>query len=80
MTGVQPVRGEGRESMTRTFDVKGTWESDTVASPPSAVGGKVVGLNGTGGLIRKSKVVTATNETGFGCTGVLGGKVRVLVA
>ena len=60
--------------MTRTFDVKGTWEGHAVASPSSAIGGKVVGLNSTGGFIRKSKVVTATNETGFGCTGVLGGE------
>lgn len=32
--------------MIRTFDVKGTQESDAVASPSSAIGGKEVGLNG----------------------------------
>ena len=64
----------------RTFDVKGTWESDAIASPTSTVGDKVIGLSGTGGPIRESKVVATTNETGPGGAGVLRGEVRVLVA
>ena len=66
--------------MTRTFDIKGTWEGDTIAAPTSTVGGKVFGLGSTGRPIRKSKVVTTTNEAGVGGAGVLGGEGRVLVA
>ena len=65
--------------MIRTFDVKGTWESPAITTPTSTVGGKVVGLSSTGGLIRKSKMVATTNETGVCGTGVLGGEVGVLV-
>ena len=56
--------------MIRTFDVKGTQESDAVASPSSAIGGKEVGLNNTGGLIRKSRAVTTTDETKQGADGM----------
>ena len=70
---------EVEKCIIRTFDVKGTWESPAITTPTSTVGGKVVGLSSTRGLIRTSKVVATTNETGVGGTSVLGGEVRVLV-
>ena len=72
-------RDEAKNTI-RTFNVKGTREGGAIASPTSTVGDKVVGLGGTGGPIRESKVVATTNETGPGGAGVLRGKVRVLVA
>ena len=66
--------------MVRTFDVKGTWEGDTILTPASTVRDKIAGLSSTRGPIRKGKVVATTNQTGIGGTGILGGEVRVLVA
>ena len=65
--------------MIRTFDVKGTWEGAAIAGPTSTVGGKIVGLSSTRGLVRTSKVVATTNEAGVGGAGILRGEVRVLV-
>ena len=76
---VQSVDLGDWKRIIRTFDVEGTWEGDAVAGPTSTVRGKVVGLSGTRGLVRMSKMVAATNEVSIGGAGVLGGEVRVLV-
>ena len=65
--------------MIRTFHVEGTWEGYAITSPTATVGGEVVGLCSTGGLIWNSKVVGTTDEVGFGGTSVLGGEGWALV-
>ena len=65
--------------MIRTFDVEGPRKRDTIATPASAVGGKPIGLDSTGGLIGKGEVVSAANETGLCSASILGREVWVLV-
>ena len=66
--------------MIRTFNVKGTREGFAITSPTATIGGEVVGLGGTSGLIGTSEVVAATDEASFGGASVLGGEGWVLVA
>lgn len=66
--------------MIRTFDVKGTREGSAITGPTATVGGEVVGLRSTGGLIGETEVVATTDEASLGGTSVLGGEVWVLVA
>ena len=64
--------------MILTFDVKGAWKGDTIASPASTVGGKPVGLSNTRGVVRTGEVVATADEMSFGGADVLRGEVRVL--
>ena len=50
--------------MSRTCDVKGTRNGVVIVGPFPAIGGKVVCLSSTGGLIGAKEVVGANNEAG----------------
>ena len=77
--GVQSVDLGGWKYTIHTFDIESTWKGDPVAAPTSAVGGEEVGLSGTGRLVRVSKTVATTNQTGIGSASILGGEVWVRV-
>lgn len=72
----EPVTGGARWIV---FDIEHAGEGDAVFRPATAMSKKVIGLGGTGGRGRASKVVATADEASFGGTSIVVRKGRVNV-
>lgn len=53
------------------LDVEGTRKGDAISAPASSVLNEVLSLDGTGRDVRPSKMIAASDEADFSCSGVL---------